>query len=278
MSSPITPPQRQERSNVAQLPNSQSIQGASMSVCAWRRHIPRNGRERAGNSAAGARWQELLGQSPDTASVNVIYEKLREHSLSPSDMRMVMFDVSWMEETWKRIEVPVNIWSSRNKPFHNSKGTISSIEPGSEFKSTSGPVGKKRLIVQILNINLREPVYITRHNPESKLHLGSFFLRCGEKKRSEPKTANPAAQAAQQYCKYPDGGRGQQKSDAFHLLVVESLLYAACRSARRTKTLLSTTKLLPALFVFIQESGRFTAAYGDFAKVELPDQNANNGR
>ncbi|KAJ6527573.1 hypothetical protein DFH09DRAFT_864846, partial [Mycena vulgaris] len=40
-------------------------------------------------------------------------------------------------------------------------------------------------------------------------------------------------------------------------------LHAASRLARYTKHLLNTCKLLPALFTYIQESGRFHAAYGD---------------
>ncbi|KAJ6597497.1 hypothetical protein DFH09DRAFT_904133, partial [Mycena vulgaris] len=46
-----------------------------------------------------------------------------------------------------------------------------------------------------------------------------------------------------------------------------SRLYAAGRTARHTKNLLSSPKSLPALFAFIQESGRFHAVYGDFAEV-----------
>ncbi|KAJ6480995.1 hypothetical protein C8R45DRAFT_831809, partial [Mycena sanguinolenta] len=56
-----------------------------------------------------------------------------------------------------------------------------------------------------------------------------------------------------------------------------SKLYAAGRPARYTKNLLSSIKLLPARFTFIQESGRFHAAYGDFAAVKLSDD-ANERR
>ncbi|KAJ6579487.1 hypothetical protein DFH09DRAFT_913146, partial [Mycena vulgaris] len=54
-------------------------------------------------------------------------------------------------------------------------------------------------------------------------------------------------------------------------------LYAASPLARYNKHLLNSRKLLPALFAYIQDSGRFHAVYGDFEKVELPDD-ANDTR
>ncbi|KAJ7706968.1 hypothetical protein B0H17DRAFT_918546 [Mycena rosella] len=56
-----------------------------------------------------------------------------------------------------------------------------------------------------------------------------------------------------------------------------SRLYTTGRLARYTKHLLNTLSLLPTLFAYIQESGRFHAIYGDFKKIELPD-NANSTR